>query len=113
MLNADVKVIMIGVSYESCTALHLSEYLAPESTVSPQGAAIIQDGERIWSTFDMADVDSDIFPELGTAFEETNPGIALDGKLGQALCKIVPMKPLVDFGTIWVTERRKSEVVAE
>ena len=29
MLNADVKVIMIGVSYESCTALHLSEYLAP------------------------------------------------------------------------------------
>ena len=30
MVNADVKIIMIGVSYESCTALHLSEYLAPE-----------------------------------------------------------------------------------
>ena len=36
-------------------------------TVSPQGAAIIQNGERIWATFDMADVDSDIFPELGTS----------------------------------------------
>lgn len=113
MVNADVKIIMIGVSYESCTALHLSEYLAPGHTVSPQGAAIMQDGKRIWATFDMVDVDSDIFPELGMAFEEMNPGIALDGKLGQALCKVVPMKPLVDFGTVWITEKRMSEVVAE
>ncbi len=113
MCGADVKVVMIGVSYESCTALHLSEYQAPGLTVSPQGAAIIQDGERIWATFDMADVDSDVFPELGTAFEEMNPGIALDGKLGQAHCKVVPMTSLVDFGVIWVAEKRISEVVAE
>jgi aminoglycoside 3-N-acetyltransferase len=113
MCGAGVKVVMIGVSYESCTALHLSEYQAPGLTVSPQGAAIIQDGERIWATFDMADVDSDVFPELGTAFEEMNPGIVLDGKLGQAHCKVVPMTSLVDFGVIWVTEKRIAEVVAE
>jgi aminoglycoside 3-N-acetyltransferase len=111
MWDTDVKVVMIGVSYESCTALHLSEYLAPGLTVSPQGAAIIHKGERIWATFDMADVDSAIFPELGKAFEEMNPGIALDGTLGQAPCKVVPMKPLVDFGIEWITERRKSEAV--
>jgi aminoglycoside 3-N-acetyltransferase len=111
MWDTDVKVVMIGVSYESCTALHLSEYLAPGLTVSPQGAAIIHKGERIWVTFDMADVDSAIFPELGKAFEEMNPGIALDGTLGQAPCKVVPMKPLVDFGIEWITERRKSEAV--
>jgi len=113
MVNADVRVIMIGVGYESCTALHLSEYLAPECTVSPQGAAIMQGGERIWATFNMVDVDSDIFPELGTAFEESNPGITHDGKFGHAHCKIVPMKSLVDFGTSWVTEKRISGVVAE
>jgi aminoglycoside 3-N-acetyltransferase len=113
MVNTDVKVLMIGVGYDSCTALHLSEYLAPELTVSPEGAAIMQNGERIWATFDMVDVDSDIFPELGTSFEETNPGIVLDGTLGQASCKVVPMKPLIDFGTGWVAERRKSKVVTE
>ncbi|HJF33639.1 MAG TPA: AAC(3) family N-acetyltransferase [Sporosarcina psychrophila] len=105
MLVANVKVIMIGVGYESCTALHLSEYLVPGLTVSPQGAAIMQDGERFWATFDMADVDSDVFPALGQAFEGINPGIVLDGKLGQALCKVVPMKPLVDFGTEWIRKK--------
>ncbi|NYF25602.1 aminoglycoside N(3)-acetyltransferase [Sporosarcina sp. JAI121] len=113
MLDANVKIILIGVGYDSCTALHLSEYLAPGLTASPQGAAIIQNGERIWATFEMADVDSDVFPELGIAFEEMNPGVALSGKLGQASCKVIPMKPLVDFGTGWMTERRKSEVVSE
>ncbi|MER2090179.1 MAG: AAC(3) family N-acetyltransferase [Sporosarcina sp.] len=113
MLDANVKIILIGVGYDSCTALHLSEYLAPGLTASPQGAAIIQNGERIWATFEMADVDSDVFPELGMAFEEMNPGVALNGKLGQASCKVIPMKPLVDFGTGWMTERRKSEVVSE
>jgi len=108
MLGTDVKIVMIGVSYESCTALHLSEYLAPGLTASPQGAAIIQNGERIWATFEMADVDSDIFPELGRAFEDVNPNTVLNGNLGQAPCKIVLMKPLVEFGTEWVTDRRKS-----
>ena len=108
MLGTDVKVVMIGVSYESCTALHLSEYLAPGLTAFPQGAAIIQNGERIWATFDMADLDSDLFPELGRAFEEMNPDAVLDGYLGQASCKIIHMKPLIDFGTEWVTDRRNS-----
>lgn len=108
MLGTDVKIVMIGVSYEACTALHLSEYLAPGLTASPQGAAIIQNGERIWATFEMADVDSEIFPELGRAFEDMNPDTVLNGNLGQAPCKIVLMKPLVEFGTEWVTDRRKS-----
>ena len=58
----------------------------------------MQNGERIWATFDMADLDSDIFPELGKAFEEENPGMASEGLLGQAPCKVIPMKPLIDFG---------------
>ena len=107
MMHANVKIVMIGVGYDSCTALHLSEYLAPGLTTSPQGAAIMHNGKRMWATYDMADVDSDVFPELGTAFEQANPEVAITGVLGQAICKVVPMKPLVEFGTEWIAKMRK------
>jgi aminoglycoside 3-N-acetyltransferase len=103
MIDTDVKILMIGVGYDSCTALHLAEYLAPGLTHSPQGAAIMEDSKRIWATYNMADVDSDVFPQLGEAFEKEHPGNFTVGKLGQADCKVVPMKSLVDFGTRWMT----------
>ncbi|WP_342513768.1 AAC(3) family N-acetyltransferase [Sporosarcina sp. FSL K6-1522] len=111
MLEADVKIVLIGVGYDSCTALHLSEYLAPGLTTSPQGAAIIQNGKRIWATYDMADLDSDIFPELGKAFEESHTEPTLDGKLGQATCKVIAMNPLITFGTQWMHEHRTRTTV--
>ena len=55
----------------------------------------------------MADVDSDVFPQLGEAFEKEHPGDFIVGKLGQADCKVVPMKSLVDFGTRWMTIKRE------
>ncbi len=113
LYNADVKIVLIGVGYDSCTALHLSEYLAPGLATSPQGAAVKQHGKRIWATYDMADLDSDVFPELGEAFEKIHLEVGIEGMLGQASCKVVPMKPLVEFGVGWITERRLSETVTE
>lgn len=107
MLHAGVKILLIGVGYDSCTALHLSEYLAPGRTTIPQGSAMMQDGERIWATYDMVDVDSGIFPQLGAAFETANPGLVQVRKLGQANCRIIPMQPLIRFGTGWIGVRRR------
>ncbi|MFJ7935353.1 aminoglycoside N(3)-acetyltransferase [Sporosarcina sp. NPDC096371] len=111
MFDANVKIVMIGVDYDTCTALHLSEYLAPGLTASPDGAAIMRNGERVWATYDMAHLDSDVFPELVEMFEKVNPEVSIEGLLGQATCKIVPMKPMVEFGTGWIAEKRKLNAV--
>ncbi|HEX5565264.1 MAG TPA: AAC(3) family N-acetyltransferase [Sporosarcina sp.] len=110
MVNADVKILLIGVGYDSCTALHLSEYLAPGLTHSLQGAAILHEGKRKWATYDMADVDSDLFPDIGEAFEKSHPHIVRTGALGQAACKVIPMKPLIEFGTDWVEQYRRTTI---
>ncbi|MBK3496642.1 AAC(3) family N-acetyltransferase [Viridibacillus sp. YIM B01967] len=102
MMQHDMKILFIGVDYDSCTALHLSEYLADVQNKSPQGAAMMVDGRRQWVTFNMLDVDSDRFPEIGNAFEKDHSEHLYYGKLGQASARVITMKPLIEFGTAWL-----------
>lgn len=113
MLRTDVKIVMIGVDYDTCTALHLAEYLAPGLTTSTDGAAMLRNGERVWATYEMAYLDSEMFPELVEAFKKINPETGVDGLLGQATCKIMPMKPLIDFGSSWIAKKRMTEAMLE
>ena len=46
-LNA--QALMIGVSYECCTALHLAEVLSGRTGTTRSGCAMIKDGKREWS----------------------------------------------------------------
>ncbi|WP_342542501.1 AAC(3) family N-acetyltransferase [Paenisporosarcina sp. FSL H8-0542] len=101
-LNENVKILLIGVGYDSCTALHLSENLIEKKTYMNQGAAMLVDGERQWIEYQTLDVDSDRFPDLGEAFEKEHPDAYHVGKLGQADCRIIQMKQLVDFGVEWL-----------
>jgi aminoglycoside 3-N-acetyltransferase len=104
MMNADVKIMMIGVGFDSCTALHLAESLQENRTTSPQGAAILMGGKRIWQLYDCVDTDSDRFPELVKDYK----GTILTGQLGQAEVKITAMRQLVDFGTAWLKQHPAS-----
>lgn len=98
MMEADVKILLIGTGFDSCTALHYAEFVQETRTTSPQGAAIMADGKRIWQTYDCVDMDSDRFPELAKAY----PGEILIGTLGQAEVKLVEMRPLIEFGIHWL-----------
>ncbi|MCH4825951.1 MAG: AAC(3) family N-acetyltransferase [Planococcus sp. (in: firmicutes)] len=100
MLQAKVKILFIGVDFDSCTALHYAEFVQESRSTSPQGAAMIRDGERVWQTYDCIDMDSERFPEIAKAF----PGVISKGVLGQAETRIVDMKELVEFGIEWLKE---------
>ena len=100
MMQEKVKIILIGVGFDSCTALHYAEFVQKSRSTSPQGAAILLDGKRVWQTYDCVDMDSDRFPEIAKAF----PGNVSEGKLGQAEIRLVDMKPLVEFGIDWLRE---------
>ncbi|HWI46591.1 MAG TPA: AAC(3) family N-acetyltransferase [Rummeliibacillus sp.] len=105
MYQSSVKIVLIGVNYDSCTALHLAEYLADQKYYFEQGAAILVNGKRQWVTYDMLDVDSERFPAIGKEFEAQFSSSIHYGKLGQARTCIIPMSPLVDFGVEWLNTR--------
>ncbi len=105
MMDADVKILLIGVGFDSCTAMHYAEYVQKRKTWSEQGAAIIEDGRRIWKTYQCLDMDSDRFPEIVLEY----PGDIFIGKLGQAETKLVHMEPLVSFAVRWLDAHPQKE----
>lgn len=102
IVDQEIKILLIGVGYDSCTALHLSEYLLESKTYANQAAAMLVDGKRQWIEYQIVDVDSDRFPEIGKAFEQEHSQEVSVGKLGQADCRIIHMKPLIEFGVEWL-----------
>lgn len=103
MMHADVKILLIGVGFDTCTALHYAEFAQDDRTTSPQGAAIMLNGERVWQHYECVDMDSDRFPEIAKDY----PGDIKIGQLGQAECRLTEMRPLVNFGMEWLKENAK------
>lgn len=97
------KALLIGVGYGNCTALHLAETLCETTPRETLGAAVSVWGRRRWVTWQDIQMDADRFPALGEAYEQAG-GAAATGMLGAAACKLVPIRPLVDFGVRWLRE---------
>lgn len=105
MYNLNAKVLLLGVGYDSCTCFHLAEALNKKMPTTKMGAAIIEDNKRIWKWFEDFDYNSDDdFKQIGKAFEATNNVIT--GNVGNAQCKLFPMKIGVDFANQWLQSNR-------
>lgn len=100
------KILMIGVSHESNTSLHLAEHAGVNSIVT-KSAAIVENGKRVWKTYSEIDYDSDCFVEIGFNFESHKDYRIM--RIGNATCKLIDQRSLVDFGQRWFQEKsRKS-----
>lgn len=100
------KILLIGVDHESNTALHYAEKRAstPDSPRQITGAAIIQNGERRWLTWEDIRYNPDDFNELGLAFERSIEYKTMT--VGQAESRLLSMRELIDFATDWIRENR-------
>lgn len=101
-------VFLLGVGHGNNTALHYAEHRArfPKVRIS-ESSAILRDGVRQWVTYTMLDYDDQDFTALGQAYESGHhPFIA--GKVGAAVTRLLPARPLVDFATWWLSEHRKA-----
>ena len=103
LYDLDGSVLLLGVSYESCTSLHLAEYRAPHPKLVTEGSPILEYGRRVWKWCHDIELDSDQFPEIGAAFEAG--GQVKTGPVGSAQCKLLPQRPAVDFATAWLTRK--------
>jgi aminoglycoside 3-N-acetyltransferase len=104
LYDLDAWVLLLGVGYDSNTAMHLAEYRAPGAMPEDHGAPVMEGGQRVWRTLRDIALDSDIFPEIGAAFEAEEP--VRTGPVGSAQARLIAQRRLVDFTQRWLTAHR-------
>jgi aminoglycoside 3-N-acetyltransferase len=99
---ARAKVLLLGVGYESCTALHLAETRAAgaDRPRVRNGAPILVDGRRRWTDWLEPVVDDDAFGAVGAAFDAQGGSQRL--RIGAASCRVLDLAELVDFARSWL-----------
>jgi len=97
MYQWDFKILMLGTSYESCTAMHLSEYRSNCRKEIIQECAVSIDGKRQWIQYKDLDVDNEKFNDIGQLYEETY--IVKKAEVGYADSRLVDFKSLINFTT--------------
>ncbi|MBM7649574.1 aminoglycoside 3-N-acetyltransferase [Bacillus ectoiniformans] len=106
LYDLNASTLFIGTDYTSCTAMHLSEYRS-ESTRKEytQGAAMMENGERVWKEFIELEENSETFNDIGLAFENEHP--IQTGRIGQTTAKLISIQPLIDFTTHYLDKEQK------
>lgn len=97
-------VLLLGVGYDRNTSFHLAEYRAPHTRTVTLGVPLLERGQRVWKNYLDIDIDADVFPEIGAAFEKT--GLVRIGNVGSAVTKLFPQRAGVDFAQEWITYKR-------
>jgi aminoglycoside 3-N-acetyltransferase len=105
--DLDGHVLMLGTGYDTCTSLHLAEYRAPGGRQYTDGAPVMKDGRRIWQTYEDLDLDSEVFPAIGAAFER-QAGVK-KGLVGSAESRLFRQREAVDFAIGWLTARSQCQ----
>ncbi|SCG55583.1 aminoglycoside N(3)-acetyltransferase [Micromonospora halophytica] len=106
--DAGAKILMLGTSWNSCTALHLAEYSTaypgrsrgrwPVPLPGPAGVS--------WAAADELLVWEGDFDALGDAFERARPEAVTVATVGAATCRQVGIRELVRFAEGWLAEHR-------
>lgn len=99
-------VLLLGVSHENNTSLHLSEFRAefPDKPWTTHSSPIHIDGERRWVTYDDLEEGSDDFEQIGEDFAAA--GLEIRGKVGAGTARLCRARDIVDFGVRWMETHR-------
>lgn len=107
LYDRNAKVLLLGVSYDRCTSLHLAEYRSLcKKTIIQDGTAMMVNGVRGWVKVSIVALDTDDFEKIGAAFEETRKVFV--AKVANASSKIFQIREIVDFGVAWMNANRPS-----
>lgn len=102
--DLDGSVLLLGVGHGNNTSLHLAEYRAPAPSLTRNGAPWSEAGRRVWKEFDDVDINDDLFPEVGQAFERA-ASVEI-GRVAAAECRLMSQRAAVDFAQAWFGEYR-------
>jgi aminoglycoside 3-N-acetyltransferase len=102
LYELDGRVLLLGTGYNTNTSFHLAEYRVPSAKEILAGAPIAGDGRRVWRSYHDIETDSDLFPEIGRAFEQA--GHVQIGAVGAAEARFFSQRAAVDFAQAWLAK---------
>jgi aminoglycoside 3-N-acetyltransferase len=104
LYQAGGAVLLLGVGYAACTALHLAEYRLPGCRRRGYQCFVTAGGVRRSREFIDADlIDSD-FETIGELIDRES--FARRGQVGSADCRLFPMRDIVNFAAACEPFRR-------
>jgi len=104
LYERDAWVLMLGTGYGTNTSFHLSEYRANyrgKKELRPKAKVIGGNGPE-WVSFGDINFDSDDFERMGADFETERSTSVSRGKIGQAECRLIRQRVLVDYAVRWL-----------
>ncbi|MFB2937631.1 aminoglycoside N(3)-acetyltransferase [Aerosakkonemataceae cyanobacterium BLCC-F154] len=96
-------VLLLGVSYDSCTCLHLAEYRVPQPQEVQRGTVIVENNQPVWKNYQDVEFNDDSFNQIGAAFEQTQA--VKIAPVGSAEARFFPVKLAVDFAVDWLNNK--------
>jgi aminoglycoside 3-N-acetyltransferase len=102
--DLDGWVLLLGVGHANNTSFHLGECRAGGVQHTRQGAAVREDGVRVWKTFSDLDWNAEPFAEVGSAFEAAE--MVTVGAVGSAPARLFRQRPAVDFAKEWLASHQ-------
>ncbi|MBY6057725.1 aminoglycoside N(3)-acetyltransferase [Leisingera daeponensis] len=100
-----MKILLVGVGWNRCSALHTAESLAEVKRTKIRRFKT-GSGDAPWmETPDAADDLNRLFPLVGAAFE--GAGAVATGRLGAAECRLCSYSALVAFAAGWISEANR------
>ncbi len=111
LYDLDAKILLIGIGLNANTSLHHAEFRAklPNMPREHLGVAVLDNGRRVWKTWEQIEYNDDDFPKIAADFEERTGRTPVF--IGQAESHLFPMRDLTDFGVKWLQKNRVYEQV--
>lgn len=99
-------VLLLGVGYGACTAMHLAEYrYTPNPPACTYACVVAMDGGRHWVSYRDVVLDDRQFPEIGGCLDTVLA--SRPGYVGKAVCRLLPLSEVVDHATDWMKVNRR------
>lgn len=100
------SVLMMGVGFKYCTALHLAEYRYTRKPPTQTYACVVaRNGERGWTGYQDVVLDDKDFEEIGKFLPDEV--VVKQDYVGHAECSLMPLRNVVDFAVEWMARYRK------
>jgi aminoglycoside 3-N-acetyltransferase len=106
----DAAVLMLGVGYRACAALHLAEYRYPRQQPASYPPArtyscvTTVSGRRRWTVYRDAVLDDSDFEKIGERLDKEI--VEHQGYVGEASSRLMPFCAVVDRAAKWMIEYR-------
>jgi uncharacterized protein len=107
MYDLGAWVLLLGVSFSTCTAFHLAEYKYSQNPPLQTYRCKVKSGKRgRWVKYEDVVLDDSQFATLGHFLDQS--GIPDYGRVGNADCRLMPLCKIVDFATDWMRAHRSA-----